>query len=212
MLVDHRIHCTENTAIRRSSSSYILGIFFALSIIPLPGAHADDGGKVMGTVKDPTGAVIPNAQVDLTNKATGIAQHTVTDPVGAYTFPLVSVGTYTLTVRATGFNPLQREGVNINIHSISEQDVTLQLESEAQTVTVDAAGAQVETAETELGETIESEKITAVPLNGRSYTDLLAVQAGVTPMSTSASQSGSRAAALHRQSRPLAALIQDSFP
>lgn len=70
---------------------------------------------------------------------------------------------------------------------------------------------QVETAETELGETLGSEKITSVPLNGRSYTDLLSVQSGVTPISTSASQSGSSGAALLRQPRLPAVWIRDSF-
>ena len=164
---------------------------FVLSMLFCALAYADDGGKVMGTVKDQTGALIPDAEVNLTSKSTGVVQHTTTGPDGAYTFPLVPVGAYALTVHATGFKPLDREGVTVNIHSMVQEDLVLDVGDEAQTVTVTASGAQVETAETELGETLESAKITAVPLNGRSYTDLLSVQAGVTPISTSASQSGS---------------------
>jgi hypothetical protein len=76
---------------------------------------ADDGGKVMGTVKDQTGAVLPNADVALASKATGAAQSTKTDSAGTYMFPLVPVGTYTLSVHASGFNPVEHEGVDVNI-------------------------------------------------------------------------------------------------
>jgi hypothetical protein len=193
MMFDTLVHSNfiDITAKRRRFLFVFLRLSLVLSILVSTVAYADDGGKVMGTVRDPTGAVVPNAQVDLTNKSTGIAQTTKTDSAGAYTFPLVPVGTYTLTVRTTGFKTLQQEGLVINIHSMVVQDLTLELGDLAQSVNVDASGVQVETAETELGETIGSEKITAVPLNGRSYTNLLSVQAGVTPISTSASQSGS---------------------
>jgi len=154
-------------------------------------ARADDGGKIQGTVKDQTRAVVPNAQVHLTSDATHQAESAAADAVGFYSFPVVPIGTYTIKVTATGFKPLQKTGVVVTIRSSLIEDMTLQIGGEAETVEVSATGMQVETAETELGETLESERITAVPLNGRSYTDLLSTQSGVTPISTSAAQSGS---------------------
>ncbi len=165
----------------------------------------------MGTVKDQTGAVVPNAEVDLINKSTGVAQSTKTDSAGAYTFPLVPVSTYELKVSAAGFNPVQHEGLVVNIHSVVEQDLALTVGDQMQTVTVNDSQVQVETAETELGETIGSEKITSVPLNGRSYTDLLSVQSGVTPISTSASQSGSSGGSFASATAPSGGLDPGQF-
>lgn len=202
------IHATAKT---RRCFFVFLRFSLVLSILTPTSAHADDGGKITGTVKDQTGAVVPNADVDLSNQTTGIAQHTKTGSDGAYTFPLVPVGTYTLTVSAAGFTSLKREGLVINIHSVVEQDLSLELGSQVQTVTVSASGIQVETAETELGESLGSEKITSVPLNGRSYTDLLSVQSGVTPISTSASQSGSSGGSFATATAPSGGLDPGQF-
>ena len=165
----------------------------------------------MGTVKDQSGSVVPNADVNLESKSTGVAQSTKTDPAGTYTFPLVPVGTYTLTVHAQGFKPVAHEGVVVSIHSVVEQDLELTVGEQTQTITVTDSEVQVETAETELGETLGSEKITSVPLNGRSYTDLLSVQSGVTPISTSASQSGSSGGSFASATAPSGGLDPGQF-
>jgi Carboxypeptidase regulatory-like domain len=193
------------------SGFVLLGFSLVLSMFLSSAAYAADGGKVMGTVKDQTGAVLPNAEVDLTSKSTGVAQNTKSDSAGAYTFPLVPVGTYTLTVHAAGFNPVEHEGLVVNIHSVVEQDLVLAVGDQTQTVTVNDSETQVETAETELGETLGSEKITSVPLNGRSYTDLLSVQSGVTPISTSASQSGSSGGSFATATAPSGGLDPGQF-
>jgi hypothetical protein len=169
-----------------------MALLFALLLSGMfTSARADDSGKVVGTAKDQTGAVVPNVEVELTNDATHSTQHAKSDSVGSYTFPVVAVGTYTVKASTKGFKPIQKTGVVVTIHSTINEDLILEVGDEAQTVTVTAAGMQIETAETELGDTLESGKITAVPLNGRSYTDLLSAQSGVTPISTSAAQSGS---------------------
>ncbi len=154
-------------------------------------AYADNEGKIAGTVKDPSGAFVPNAQVNLTNDATHQNESAVTDSTGLYSFPVVPIGTYSIKVTANGFKALQKNSVTVTIRSTLAEDFTLQIGGEAETVEVNASAVQVETADTELGETLESQKITAVPLNGRSYTDLLSTQSGVTPITTSAAQSGS---------------------
>ena len=189
----------------------VLRLSLVLSIFLSTAAYADNGGKVLGTVKDQTGAVVPNAEVDLINKSTGVAQNTKTDSAGAYTFPLVPVGIYELRLSAAGFNPVQHEGLVVNIHSVVEQDLALTVGDQMQTVTVNDSQVRVETAETELGETIGSEKITSVPLNGRSYTDLLSVQSGVTPISTSASQSGSSGGSFASATAPSGGLDPGQF-
>lgn len=163
-------------------------LFIALG----PRASAQTGGKISGTVKDPTGAVIPNAEVTITNQTTRAVQSTHTGSEGAYQFPVVAVGTWDIKATANGFQGSQHAGIVVNINSAINEDIALSLGNQSETVTVEAADEnRVEMADTELGETISSEKISSVPLNGRSYTDLLSVQAGVTPVTTSNSQNGS---------------------
>jgi Carboxypeptidase regulatory-like domain len=154
-------------------------------------AQAGNGGRISGTVADPTGAVIPSAQVALTNDSTHAKLNTRADSSGNYSFPVVPVGTWTLKASASGFTAVEQAGVVVTLQSALTEKLTLTLGTQSQTVTVSAAAAQVETSDTQLGEALESNKIESVPLNGRSFTDLLSTQSGITPISTSAAQSGS---------------------
>ena len=156
-------------------------------------AFAQEGGKITGDVKDPSGAVIPGVTVSLINTATGAKRTTTTDSQGAYSFAALAVGQYNLEVNSAGFLPERRTGLTVEVNSALEADVNLTLAGQSETVTVSAEGGvvHVEKADTELGLTINNQQITEVPLNGRSYTDLLANQAGVVPVTTSATSSTS---------------------
>jgi hypothetical protein len=149
-------------------------------------AYAQTTGSVRGTVKDATGAVVPHATVILVNGATKTQRDTTSDDQGVYAFTVVPVGQYDLEITFPGFLPYRRTGLSIDVNSALQVDAILQIAGQAETVTVNADSAHVETAQTSLGETITSQHVTAVPLNGRSYTDLLGIQAGVTPINTSA--------------------------
>ena len=148
-------------------------------------AHADIGGRIAGTVKDQTNAVIPGAMVDAVNPATGAKQTATTDEQGNYSFPNLPVGQYEINVTAEGFNPSKTQGLTINIDTALTVDVVLRIGGQNQTVTVSENGVRVETSDTQLGEVIESKQVADIPLNGRSYTDLFATQVGVTPLTTS---------------------------
>lgn len=152
---------------------------------------AQVGGRITGTVKDPAGASVAGASVVAVNASTGAKQEATTSDQGAFTFPAVPVGQYSVEVTASGFTPYRRTGVAIDVNSAPQLDITLQLaeQSTAINVTETAAQLQVEKSDTQLGQTLASQQITAVPLNGRSYTDLLAVQTGVSPVTTSATAS-----------------------
>lgn len=154
---------------------------------------AQVGGRITGSVKDPSGAYITAASVVAVNVATGVKQETRTNEQGVYTFPAVAVGRYNIEISAPGFTPYRRSGVAIDVNSAPQVDVTLQLAGQSTTVEVteEAGQLQVEKSDTQLGQTITSQRITEVPLNGRSYTDLLAVQTGVVPVSTGATSSTS---------------------
>jgi len=176
---------------RGPSASFVLLI--ALTLLACRAATADVGGKITGMVKDQTGASIAGVTVIVANTATGAKQATKTDTQGVYSFPALSVGQYQLDVTADGFKPYRKTGLVIDINSALVVDVTLLIgqRSEAVIVTETTETVQVEKADTELGQTINEKRITEVPLNGRSYTDLLGNQTGVTPVTTSATSSTS---------------------
>jgi hypothetical protein len=157
-----------------------LSFFFLLNT-----ARADVGGKITGTVKDQTNAVIPGAAVVALNTATGVKQTTKTDEQGNYSFPVLAVGQYEIDVTADGFKPSKTQDLIININTALIADITLQLSAQDQNVTVSENGTRIETSDTQIGEVIESKQVTGIPLNGRSYTDLFATQVGVTPLTTS---------------------------
>src|SRR5579872_7371657 len=158
----------------------------ALSILFLLNtAWADVGGKITGVVKDQTDAVIAGATVVAVNTATGVKQTTKTDEQGSYAFPVLPLGQYEIDVTADGFKTNKTSGLAIDINAALTVDVTLQLSEQDQTVTVTEGAAHVETSDTQLGQVIDSKQVTSIPLNGRSYTDLFAMQVGVTPLTTS---------------------------
>ena len=152
-----------------------IGLWFAIA------TFAGVGGRISGTVKDSSGLVIPKATVTITNPENGVRQALSTDEKGVFAFLEVPVGRYDLEIASAGFKPYQRKGIVIDADSALLIDAVLEIGGKNETVTVDANAAQVETSSTQLGEVITGQQMTAVPLNGRSFTDLLALQPGVAP-------------------------------
>ncbi|HVB86667.1 MAG TPA: TonB-dependent receptor [Candidatus Dormibacteraeota bacterium] len=145
-------------------------------------------GSLSGTVHDPSGAVVPGASVSLVNTALKTRYKTTSDAQGFYTFPTLPVGSYDLTVKSTGFQTQEKTGLAIDTDSALTVNIALQLGEGSQTITVAANAAtteaQVDTVSTHLGEVVTGQQMRALPLNGRSYTDLLPIQPGVVPVTT----------------------------
>jgi hypothetical protein len=144
-------------------------------------AWASVGGSISGTVKDPAGRVIPKASVAVREINTGLSYQSLTENRGTYTFPVLPVGHYQLEVRASGFRGYQRTDIVLDTNAALTLDASLQVGGIAETVTVTDASLHVETTSTQLGQVITGRQMEAVPLNGRSYTDLLSLQPGVAP-------------------------------
>ena len=143
-------------------------------------------GRLAGTVTDQTGGAISGARITATNSAQGIQTKTLADAKGEYSFPSLPVGTYEILFEAPGFRSEKRTSLAIDANSAVEQSVTLQLAQHAEELTVSdtVPVVHVATASTQLGDAVSSKSITAVALNGRSFTDLLALQPGIAPMTT----------------------------
>ena len=147
-------------------------------------AWAGVGGSISGTVTDPSGGVISRATVIAINTGTGIRQSIATDNKGFYSFASLPVGRYDLEVASTGFRPYRRTGIVIDANSALTVDAVLQLGARSEAVTVVENQLHVETTSTQVGEVITGAQMTTVPLNGRSFTDLLALQPGVAPVTS----------------------------
>jgi hypothetical protein len=149
---------------------------------------AGAGGSISGILKDPSGGVIPGARLTLTNTALKAEFKAASDAQGFYSFPALPVGHYDLTIAAAGFKTQQKTNLAVDADAALRIDAVLQIGEQTDTVTVSETEAaiqtQVDTVATHLGEIISDSQMEAIPLNGRSYTDLLAIQPGVTPITT----------------------------
>ena len=139
------------------------------------------GGSISGTVKDESSALVPGAVVKATNTDAGVQQQVATNDRGFYSFPDLPVGRYSVTIEKPGFRFYQRSGTTVDTNSSVVVDAVLQIGEQAQAVTVNESAVRAEASDTQMGEVISGAKMTVVPLNGRSYTDLLALQPGVVP-------------------------------
>jgi len=156
----------------------ILVVLWALA------AFASITGTISGIIMDPAGAVISGATVKATNVQTGVQRTLTTDAKGFYSFVGLPIGTYNIAVHHTGFKDFQVTGITVDANSSLTVDAKLQVGTVQQEVSVTGNAVQVETVNTQMGEVITGTSMTSIPLNGRSFTDLLALQPGVVPQST----------------------------
>lgn len=142
-------------------------------------AQIDQGG-IVGTVYDKSGAVVVGATVTVIDKATGLALTSTTQRNGSYVFNPIKIGTYDVTVEKSGFAKATQPDILVNVGSQVKANITLQ--TGAVSVTVEVAGALpiLQTQTTSVGQSIDSKQVTDLPLNGRNYTFLAQIVAGVT--------------------------------
>lgn len=138
-------------------------------------------GSISGVVTDKSGAVVAGASVVATDTLTGVKTSVKTDAKGFYNLPTLAIGTYDLEISQVGFKTFRRTGLVIDANSALRADASLDLGTINEKIEVSSDTVHVETQSTQMGEVIEGEKMTSVPLNGRSFIDLLALQPGVSP-------------------------------
>ena len=180
------IHLTCKPSLLRSLA--LLTVFFlsagpaATSLL----AQADQGA-IAGTVQDPTGATIPRAGVKLTDTQTGLILNGKTDVRGNYIFSPIKIGTYTVSVTANGFAPTTQKDVQVNVASTTTANLRMGVAGAKQSVVVTSAPPDLQTESASSGQVISSKVINDTPLNGRNFTFIAQLAAGVTP-----SEPGSR--------------------
>jgi hypothetical protein len=141
-------------------------------------------GSIVGAVKDPQGALIPGVTVTITNTETGLTRDTVTDAQGSYTLTNVLPGPYDVKVSLSGFRESVRSNVPVTIGQISRVDVTLEVGTLTETVTVASESSLLQTDKADISTELKSEAITQMPLNRfRNYQALVNLVPGTMPMS-----------------------------
>jgi hypothetical protein len=162
-------------------SALHLGLLILLSFAFFCGnaAFAQTTGTLQGSVKDPSGAVIPGASVTATLVGTQTARSTTTDQNGNFELPALAVGHYTVQVTAKGFKSFVAQNVNVTIGHVVVLNPVLSLGESAQTVTVESNAVQVETTSTQLGAVMNDRAVSELPLNLRDTYALLQLQPGV---------------------------------
>jgi hypothetical protein len=162
----------------------------ALVLFALALASASITGSISGVVTDRSGAVISGATVVATDTQTGVQTTQKTDAKGFYNLSTLAVGTYDLEIKRVGFKTFRHPGLVIDANSALRADASLDVGSINEKIEVSTEAALVDTQTTQMGEVIEGSKMTSVPLNGRSFIDLLALQPGVSPYKSDDTTSG----------------------
>ncbi|HWR16949.1 MAG TPA: TonB-dependent receptor [Terriglobales bacterium] len=140
-------------------------------------AQTATSGQVIGTVKDPTGAVVAGAKVTLTS-ATGEKREMTSDASGDFRFPIVPPGSYSLSVEAQGFKPMSADGVIVRVTETTELTANLRLAGAAESVNITAEAPLVQTSSPTAGRVIQEDQIKQLPLPTRNFQQLLALSPG----------------------------------
>jgi hypothetical protein len=170
---------------RRLTSTVLLVLAILLSPTFL---RADVTGSILGVVHDRTQAVVAGARITATNVETNFKQETTSAADGSYRILALPAGNYKLTATAPGFQQFITTDIALKVNDQLRIDITLEVGSVQQEVNVAANAVQVETESTQVGDVIDSKKMLSLPLNGRSYLDLLGLQAGVVPVTSGSMQ------------------------
>jgi len=165
------------SCIRRLALSLLGAV--AVSVFLCGTSWAQENAELTGTVKDPSGAVVPNAKVTLTNASTAEVRAGTTNAAGLYDFPALHNGTYDLKVAATGFEAYAKTGIVMDVAATVREDAVLALGSSTTTVTVQANTLHLQTETNDVSNLITAQQITELATNGRSITSLTTLGTGV---------------------------------
>jgi hypothetical protein len=150
-----------------------------LSSAAVSGFAQVDTGNLVGTIKDPSGAVLSGVTVTATNIDTAVSTVVKSEPTGNFVITPLKIGRYSVSVEASGFRKEVRQNIVLDVQQTIRLDFTLQVGSVTQTTEVSGAAPLLETENASLGDVVTSQVVEELPLNGRRYTDLATLTSGV---------------------------------
>ncbi|MDE0105020.1 MAG: TonB-dependent receptor [Bryobacterales bacterium] len=149
----------------------------------LTGVQVSNASEIFGMIWDPTGSALPHAEITASNTETGIEHRTESGEAGRYSVPFLKPGPYSLSVRSAGFMISTVPHIELTAGKQLRVDVTLLLATVAESIHVTDV-TLLDTASSEVGETVPGNVIRHLPLNGRNFTELLTLSPGITPVSS----------------------------
>ena len=162
-----------------------------LTFFSLSGASLNaqvSGGSLGGTVTDGAQAAVPNVKITLINTATGVARTVTTDETGFYTAPDLLPGSYEMSASASGFTTQVRTGITMNVGARLLLNLVMQTGDPARTVR--ATVSVTSQSSSAIGGNVSASTVVDTPLNGRDWTQLATLQAGVTGVQTGTAEGG----------------------
>jgi hypothetical protein len=178
MAIDRNVFPSFKMWFRRIACIAVACLLFLLVHAPRLSAQVDEGA-INGVVQDTSGAAVPNARVTLLNTDQGLTLESTTGPAGEYIFSPVRIGHYTVTVTAPGFSTTTQQNITVTVGQHVLANVKLSLGSASQTIQVTSAPPQLQTDEASVGQVINQHAVNSLPLNGRNFTFLAQLAAGV---------------------------------
>src|SRR5437016_3829377 len=166
------------------SEKFLVSLLGLVALVLLPKllspAYAQvTGATLSGTVSDQSGGVVPSAGISIKNVATGVTRAVKTDTAGFYSAPNLLPGNYEITATAPGFSSQVQSGVELTVGAQQVLNLAMQVGQVTQAVQVTAEAPTVQLASSEISAVVSATTVRELPLNGRSWTDLAALQPGV---------------------------------
>src|ERR1700732_1594958 len=163
---------------------WICLLLVAAFLLAIPARAQVSGGALSGTVSDPAGGVIPEAQLVIKNVATAVERTVTTNDDGFYTVVNLQAGSYELTISATDFNTEIKSGITVTVGGQQTFDVVMHVGTVSNRVEVTTQVPTVQLARSDIKPVVDATTVRELPLNGRSWTDLAALQPGVSTIQT----------------------------
>lgn len=186
--LDARSTCARHSAASSAPWTALAVLLLFLSFGSTAVAQYDNG-SLLGTIRDTTGATVPNADLVITNNATMVSTRAKTNSSGDYELPSLHVGVYKIVARAPGFSDAVADNITISVGQRQRIDLTLKVGATETTVEVSNVALQIETESSERGQIITNYQSEALPLVSRNYSDLLGLVPGSRQAPTAATTS-----------------------
>jgi hypothetical protein len=174
-----------SSSMRRRPLAFCLAVLSLLAVLATSSLGQSTGGRFVGRVADPTGAVLAGVKITLVNQGTSVARTATTNDSGDYNFVEVVPGTYRLEFELTGFKKNVQKDVILDVNQVITLNSTLTIGAQQETVEVTSEAPLIDTTSTQLGAVVDDRTVVELPLNARDTYQFLQLQPGV--MSTSGS-------------------------